>query len=159
VRTHPWTPPPGLCPWTPLVRSSPQAPRTRPLPRYGLALLAQEIGFVARQSDSALLRRTDELVIWGQGLGCGAGLRSPIFSRKSDFWAAGFNSAHATLRDRFGFVDRAAFLNGYFVDLRYAALCFVHPSRSQLDLGSAGPRGILGRTSAHLPDRLPRLFC
>jgi hypothetical protein len=27
VRTHPWTPPQGLCPLTPLVRGSPQAPR------------------------------------------------------------------------------------------------------------------------------------
>jgi hypothetical protein len=32
----------GSCPWTPLGTQLPQTPPTGPLPRYGLALLAQE---------------------------------------------------------------------------------------------------------------------
>jgi hypothetical protein len=97
----PWTPPPGLCPWTPLGTQLPQTPPTRPLPRYGLALLAQEIGFVAHQSDSAVLRRTDELVIWVQGsvFGVRIWVEKSDFLEKSNFWAEGL--------DRVGLADRS----------------------------------------------------
>jgi hypothetical protein len=49
VRTHPWTPPQGLCPLTPLVRGSPQAPRMPE--RFALSCVARPMttGFVVAE--------------------------------------------------------------------------------------------------------------